>query len=412
MAIKLTEKQIKDGWQIVKFGDIAKEVKLTTKNPAEDGLEFYVGLDHLDPQSLRIARKGIIAEDNPSFTRRFSAGQILFGKRRCYQKKAAVAGFEGICSGDIIVMDATPKKIIPGLLPFIIQSDAFFDWAEKTSSGSLSPRTKWKSLAEFEFPLPPIERQKEILEVLEKVEECYRKSDLLYSSNVLCLNRLTDHMLFEGINTENKKDTILGFIPNNWKPVQLKEICEWITKGTTPTTAGFSFQDKGISFIKGESLSESGSFIYEQVAYVSEECHESFKRSQLSDGDVLLTIAGTIGRTAIVNQKILPANTNQAVAIIRPKQEHLCGQYLMHFLKTSFVKQHFSGIKTVGAQPNISLTQVRDLWIALPPIEEQKKIVDMLSKVMSIKHTVEQKLIRYKSVSNSLFIESLNGGVQ
>jgi len=263
-----------------------------------------------------------------------------------------------------------------------------------------------------EFPLPSIERQKEILEVLEKLEECYRKSDLLYSSNVLCLNRLTDHMLFEGINTENKKDTILGFIPNNWKPVQLKEICEWITKGTTPTTAGFSFQDKGISFIKGESLSESGSFIYEQVAYVSEECHESFKRSQLSDGDVLLTIAGTIGRTAIVNQKILPANTNQAVAIIRPKQEHLCGQYLMHFLKTSFVKQHFSGIKTVGAQPNISLTQVRDLWIALPPIEEQKKIVDMLSKVMSIKHTVEQKLIRYKSVSNSLFIESLNGGVQ
>jgi type I restriction enzyme S subunit len=117
-------------------------VKSTTKDPAEDGLEFYVGLEHLDPQSLRIARKGIIAEDNPSFTRRFSAGQILFGKRRCYQKKAAVADFDGICSGDIIVMDAIPKKIIPGLLPFIIQSDAFFDWAEKTSSGSLSPRTR------------------------------------------------------------------------------------------------------------------------------------------------------------------------------------------------------------------------------------------------------------------------------
>ena len=75
MAIKLTEKQIKDGWQIVKFGDIAKEVKLTTKNPAEDGLEFYVGLDHLDPQSLRIARKGIIAEDKPSFTHDFQPGR-------------------------------------------------------------------------------------------------------------------------------------------------------------------------------------------------------------------------------------------------------------------------------------------------------------------------------------------------
>ena len=190
MAIELSEKQIKDGWQVVKFGEIAKEVKSTTKNPAEDGLEFYVGLDHLDPQSLRITRKGIIAEDNPSFTRRFSAGQILFGKRRCYQKKAAVVDFEGICSGDIIVMDAIPKKIIPGLLPFIIQSDAFFDWAEKTSSGSLSPRTKWKSLAEFEFPLPSIERQKEILEVLEKAQNCIIQTDKSIDG-ILTLKRIT-----------------------------------------------------------------------------------------------------------------------------------------------------------------------------------------------------------------------------
>ncbi len=199
MAIELSEKQLKNGWQVVKFGEIAKEVKSTTKDPAKDGLEFYVGLEHLDPQSLRIARKGIIAEDNPSFTRRFSAGQILFGKRRCYQKKAAVADFEGICSGDIIVMDAIPKKIIPGLLPFIIQSDAFFDWAEKTSSGSLSPRTKWKSLAEFEFPLPPIKRQKEILEVLEKLEEVEQKTKEIINS----LNVLLESAIVEQFNRKN-----------------------------------------------------------------------------------------------------------------------------------------------------------------------------------------------------------------
>ena len=119
---------------------------------------------------LKIANYAL-REYSPSFTRRFKAGQILFGKRRCYQKKAAVADFEGICSGDIIVMEAIPGKIISELLPFIVQSDMFFDWAERTSSGSLSPRTKWKSLAEFEFSLPPLERQKEILEVLLKVEE-------------------------------------------------------------------------------------------------------------------------------------------------------------------------------------------------------------------------------------------------
>jgi type I restriction enzyme S subunit len=188
MAIRLSEKQINDGWKIVKFGEIAREVKLTTKNPLENGLEFYVGLEHLDPQGLRILRKGIIAEDKPSFTRRFLAGHILFGKRRCYQKKAAVADFDGICSGDIIVIEAIPQKIVANLLPFIIQSDVFFDWAEKTSSGSLSPRTKWKSLAEFEFPLPRAERQQEILDELEKVSFI---DDKIYETS-LSINRLQE----------------------------------------------------------------------------------------------------------------------------------------------------------------------------------------------------------------------------
>lgn len=239
MAIELSEKQINDGWQIVKFGDIAKEVKLTTKNPAEDGLEFYVGLDHLDPQSLRIARKGIIAEDNPSFTRRFSAGQILFGKRRCYQKKAAVADFDGICSGDIIVIEPIRKNVAAGLLPFIIQSDAFFDWAEKTSSGSLSPRTKWKSLAEFEFPLPPIERQKEVLELLEKLEDAEEKTVSCLNSSLCALRRLADY----ACNNDREKDPLPEF-----KRYRLKDVCKSNTKSLgTKTDPGSQFSYVDIS---------------------------------------------------------------------------------------------------------------------------------------------------------------------
>ncbi|MCK5342156.1 MAG: hypothetical protein KAR20_02065, partial [Candidatus Heimdallarchaeota archaeon] len=89
MAINLSEKHIQAGWQVVKFGQIAKEVRATTKTPIEDGLEFYVGLEHLDTQSLRIQRKGVISEDNPTFNKRFAPGQILFGRRRAYLKKAA-----------------------------------------------------------------------------------------------------------------------------------------------------------------------------------------------------------------------------------------------------------------------------------------------------------------------------------
>lgn len=154
--------------QCVKFGDICREVKLTTKDPLADGYELYIGLEHLDSSSLKINRWGLIREDNPSFTRVFKKGHILFGKRRCYLKKAAIAEFDGICSGDIIVMEPNEALQSKGILPFIIQSEAFWNWAIQTSSGSLSPRTKFKSLEPFTLSLPTGEKLFQIEAILKK----------------------------------------------------------------------------------------------------------------------------------------------------------------------------------------------------------------------------------------------------
>ena len=326
MAIKLTEKQIKDGWQIVKFGDIAKEVKLTTKNPAEDGLEFYVGLDHLDPQSLRIARKGIIAEDNPSFTRRFSAGQILFGKRRCYQKKAAVAGFEGICSGDIIVMDATPKKIIPGLLPFIIQSDAFFDWAEKTSSGSLSPRTKWKSLAEFEFPLPPIERQKEILEVLEKLEECLNSAEKTSIAGQYAQTRTMNELINRLIDDSPRK--------------KLSEL--GITFGGLSGKKGSDFGKSGKPYITYLNIYNNFEIDPNGVDLVSIKPKE--KQNQVKKGDVLFTISSEtpdeVGISSVMTEELGEVYLNSFCFGFRlSDSSKFFPKYLKYFFRSSYFRQ-------------------------------------------------------------------------
>jgi type I restriction enzyme, S subunit len=135
----------------VTFGDICQEMKLSTKDPISDGFTKYIGLEHLDSSSLKIKRWGSIAEDNPSFTRIFRKGHILFGRRRAYLRKAAVAEFDGICSGDIIVIETNSESKFNKLLPYIIQSEPFWNWAIKTSAGGLSPRTKFKSLAGFVF---------------------------------------------------------------------------------------------------------------------------------------------------------------------------------------------------------------------------------------------------------------------
>lgn len=157
---------LKPGWRRVKFGEVVRLNKETCKNPAAEGIDRYIGLEHLEPGDLRIRSWGDVS-DGTTFTNRVRAGQVLFGKRRAYQRKVAVADFDAVCSGDIYVFESTnPDRLLPDLLPFLCQTDSFFEYAVGTSAGSLSPRTNWTSLAEYEFALPPMEEQRSLASVL------------------------------------------------------------------------------------------------------------------------------------------------------------------------------------------------------------------------------------------------------
>ena len=134
----------------VLLGDVAEEVRENYKET--DGNPAVVGLEHLIPGEIRL--KEWSEDTNTTFTKAFHKGQVLFGRRRAYLKKAAVASVDGICSGDITVISAKQDKILPELLPFVIQNDDFFDFAVGKSAGSLSPRVKWSKLKEiFEIAL-------------------------------------------------------------------------------------------------------------------------------------------------------------------------------------------------------------------------------------------------------------------
>lgn len=167
-------KTLKPGWRRVKFGEVVRLSKARSQDPLADGIERYVGLEHLEPGDLRIRSWGSVA-DGVTFTSVFQPGQVLFGKRRAYQRKVAVADFSGVCSGDIYVLETKDAQVLlPELLPFICQTDAFFDHAVGTSAGSLSPRTNWTSLAEFEFVLPPIDEQQSAIALLSAAtDQCH-----------------------------------------------------------------------------------------------------------------------------------------------------------------------------------------------------------------------------------------------
>ena len=128
---------------------------------------------------------------------------------------------------------------------------------------------------------------------------------------------------------------------NEIRHVQLSEIAELITKGTTPTTLGYQFQDEGVNFLKIECFDENGNFIEDKATHISIECHEKLKRSQLKAGDILFSIAGAIGRVAIVTEDMLPANTNQALAIIRISDDDIYLPYIKLILTSPIIEKQF-----------------------------------------------------------------------
>ena len=165
---------------------------------------------------------------------------------------------------------------------------------------------------------------------------------------------------------------------SEWYESTVGAVCEVVTKGTTPTTVGFGFEDDGVNFVKVESLSENGTFIANKLMRISPAAHTALGRSQLRVNDVLFTIAGTIGRTAIVPEGILPANTNQAVAIARPDTSAVLPRFLRYvFCQASFVAS--AGRRSVqSVQANFSLSELKSSRIRVPPRAEQERIVGVL----------------------------------
>ena len=196
----------------------------------------------------------------------------------------------------------------------------------------------------------------------------------------------------------NKEDKLIPEIrfpefknEGEWDEKLLDDLCELITKGTTPTTLGFSYTAKGVNFIKIESILD-GNINLEKAAFISTECNEAFKRSQLKENDILFSIAGALGVVTTVSKEVLPANTNQALSIIRLKNVNL-KDYVKAYLKSNIISEEINKIKAGAAQLNISLGQIANFNILIPKKpKEQEKIASCLSSLDETIKAHSQKL--------------------
>lgn len=276
---------------LVKFGDYVKEVKINidrNNNP----YEYYVAGDHMDSEELTIRRKGLFATDDvgPAFTRLFKPGQILYGSRRTYLKKVAVADFEGICSNTTFVLETKDEnKLRQRLLPFIMLTDVFTKWSISKSKGSTNPYILFSDLANYEFELPDINRQDELVNLLWQAyatKESYRE-----------MIRATDEMV------KSQFIEMFGCDPIGNSKWPTKTFGELFDISSSRRILKDDWAQEGVPFLRVRDLihySQTGELRNE--FFVSESFYDKLKDTdgKVQDGDILVSATSTIGKCMIV----------------------------------------------------------------------------------------------------------------
>lgn len=366
-------------WPHVCFGDVVRSVRAVERDPLENGLEYYVGLEHLDPESLHIRRWGLIA-DGTSFTRKFVKGQVLFGKRRAYQRKAAVAEFDGVCSGDILVFEPKDDRLLPELLPFIVQSEGFVATALRTSAGSLSPRTRWRDLAAYEFPLPPLDEQRRIAEILWAAENSFVQFQNVFRRIACVKQSLLMKLTQEGHRHTALKESRIGAIPIHWNVAQVGDLLEICQYGLSVRAS-----DSGQYPILRMMNFEDGAVVANDLKYINLS-DEDFSAYKLKAGDILFNRTNSADLVGKVGIYQLDGDFVFASYLIRlrTRSEVVLPEYLNYYLNSPRGQQRILFYATAGvSQTNINGRNLQRVLVPVPPLEEQREIVAVLEQASS-----------------------------
>lgn len=396
---------LKPGWKRVKFGQVVRLSKDSTKDPIGDGLNRYIGLEHIEPGDLRVRSWGDVS-DGTTFTRRFRPGQVLFGKRRAYQRKIAVADCEGVCSGDIYVFEPKdPKVLLPELLPFLCQTDRFFDYAIGTSAGSLSPRTNWKSLAEYEFALPPLEQQRQIARVLRHAGELVNAS----SDGLSSLNRAKDAAVAQalqfGLHGAALAPTSLGPRPTHWQTCAVTErydvqLGKMISKKT---------RSGGVRrpYLRNANV-DWGSLSLEGVLEMSLR-EDELERYELRPGDIVACEGRHVGKSAVWRGEIEGACYQKALHRLRARGAEDLPEFMLHTLRYYSFSGRLVRHTTGTTIPHLPLANLRALAVAFPPKEEQAEIVSFIDEFDEARNTLRRRIDGARSLIRVVMNEARLG---
>ena len=458
-----------DGWVWTTLEEMIEPSKEKV-NPLEIEEVPYISLEHIEKDTGKLLGHGRSSDVRSSKTK-FSRGDLLYGKLRPYLNKVYISDFEGVCSTDLLVF---PKNELLANAFFLYRflCRDFVNYASHNVSGVNLPRVNFQTLSQFKIPLPPLPEQHRIVA---KIEELFTKLDAginelhkaqsqlkRYRQSVLKAafeGKLTEtwraehqeelepaSVLLERIlkarrekweteqleqmkaKGEMPKDdkwktkykepiapetSNLPELPNGWEWVKLGQVTYLITKGSSPRWQGFNYVDKGIFFLRSQNVGWGGLNL-SNIAYLPEAFNEKEKKSVLQRGDVLLNLVGaSIGRAAITSDELEGANMNQAVALIRLVRNGLDNKFLMTYLISPDAQSIIHEKKVDVARANLSLTDVSEFAVPLPPLSEQQAIVSEVESRLSVTDEVEKtitaELKRAEQLRQSILKKAFSG---
>lgn len=370
------------------LGDVAREIK--QKVPVDQELPT-VGLEHLDPGEVELAHwdEGV----ETTFTKAFSKGQVLFGRRRAYLRKAAVAPFDGICSGDITVI-APKDNLSPRLLPFIIQNDALFEHAVTNSAGSLSPRVKWQSLSQFEFELPSIAKQEDLADILWTAQE----------------TRSHYRQLLTACDDVVKSQFVEMFGDEKWGFKPLSECVDSIDTGKSMNCGEGPRGVGGFGVLKLSALS-SGTFVASENKVISKDNFMSIK--EVEKGDLLFARKNTpelVGTTVYVPNEVRGLMFPDLVFRMKPKDVNAL--YLLAYMRSDRGLDLIQGMAHGSAKSmvNIPKTQLARLPVPVPPLELQQEFADFVAQVDKSEFAVQKALDELNATTKKILNQELGLG--
>jgi len=383
---------LKPGWKMARFGDVVRQCKEKVDRD-NNPFERYVEGGHMDSENIHIRRWGEFGMDyvGPAFHRIFRKGQVLYGSRRTYLKKVALAEFDGITANTTFVCETIDQKVfLQELLPFLMLTDSFTEHSIRESKGSTNPYINWPDIAKYEFPLPPLDEQKRIAEILWAADEVAEQWQQV--SNILDL--LMSVYRFE------------LFSNNIWPKTKLKNIFSvqlgkmLSPKAKTgislyPYLANYNIQWDRIDLEKIQEMD------------FSEREREKFN---LLKGDILVCEGGEVGRSAIWHGEIEHCYYQKALHRLRPIS-NFSSEIMLQFMVWADRKGIFKALTGHSTIAHLTAIKLKEVSVPVPSDKEQVRMEHVFKEMKSVKSDVNKQISKAIKFKQSLLCSLLSIGI-